>query len=109
MTLNAYLIFYRIIVSFIKASFYCKLHPYSEEIMKTVMSIINFICTKSSLQYRLFKALFQENYYILFYNNVRWLSKENFMHRFFNLLNEIIFNSEYTFDCQRLLQIYQVT
>lgn len=61
--------------------------------MKTVMSIVNFIRAKSSLQHRLFKALLQENdtqfNNLLLHNNVRWLSKGNVLQRFFNLLNEI--------------------
>lgn len=35
----------------------CELDPCLEKIMKTVMSIVNFIRAKSSLQHRLFKAL----------------------------------------------------
>jgi zinc finger BED domain-containing protein 5/7/8/9 len=71
----------------------CKLDPRLEKIMKTVMSIVNFIRAKSSLQHRLFKALVQENDTqfddLLLHNNVRWLSKGNVLQRFFNLLNEI--------------------
>lgn len=71
----------------------CKLDPCLEKIMKSVMSIVNFIRAKSSLQHRLFKALVQENDTqfddLLLHNNVRWLSKGNVLQRFFNLLNEI--------------------
>jgi len=71
----------------------CKLDPCLEKIMKTVISIVNFIRAKSSLQHRLFKAILQENDTqfddLLFHNNVRWLSKGSVLQRFFNLLNEI--------------------
>jgi len=71
----------------------CKLDSSLEEIMKTVMNIVNFIRAKSSLQHRQFKLLLQEvdSQFddLLLHNNVRWLSKGNVLNRFLGLLNEI--------------------
>lgn len=68
----------------------CKLDSGLEEIMKTVMSPVDFIRGKSSLQHGQFKSLLREVDDLLFHNNVRWLSKGNVLQTgFFGLLSEI--------------------
>uniref|UniRef100_A0A3Q3B518 HAT C-terminal dimerisation domain-containing protein n=1 Tax=Kryptolebias marmoratus TaxID=37003 RepID=A0A3Q3B518_KRYMA len=62
--------------------------------MDSVMSIINFIRSTSSLQHRLFRRLLAdmsaEHQDLLLHNNVRWLSKGNALRRVCELREEIV-------------------
>ena len=60
----------------------------------TVMNIVNFIRSTSSLQHRLFRQLladtFAEHTDLLVHNDVRWLSKGKVLDRFCQLRQEIV-------------------
>uniref|UniRef100_A0A671WXQ4 DUF4371 domain-containing protein n=1 Tax=Sparus aurata TaxID=8175 RepID=A0A671WXQ4_SPAAU len=62
--------------------------------MDTVMNIVNFIRSTSSLQHRLFRMMladmFAEHTDLLVHNDVRWLSKGNVLDRFCELHLEIV-------------------
>lgn len=62
--------------------------------MDTVMSIVNFIRSTSSLQHRLFRQLLAdmsaEHTDLLVHNDVRWLSKGKVLDRFCELRQEIV-------------------
>lgn len=70
----------------------CRPDSYAEEIMKTVMCIVNFIRAKSSLRHRQMQSLIQETVTqledFLFHYNVRLLSKGNIF--LFTQLNRTI-------------------
>ena len=62
--------------------------------MDTVMSIVNFIRSTSSLQHRLFRQMladtFADHTDLLVHNDVRWLSKGKVLDRFCELRQEIV-------------------
>ncbi len=62
--------------------------------MDSVMAIINFIRSKSSLQHRLFRTMLAdmsaEHCDLLLHNNIRWLSKGNALQRVCELREEIV-------------------
>uniref|UniRef100_A0A0L8HWL3 HAT C-terminal dimerisation domain-containing protein n=1 Tax=Octopus bimaculoides TaxID=37653 RepID=A0A0L8HWL3_OCTBM len=61
--------------------------------METIVKIVNFIVSRSSMTNRQFKSLLQvsESEYtdLLLHSNVRWLSRVNVLNRFVSLLEEI--------------------
>ncbi|RXM93778.1 General transcription factor II-I repeat domain-containing protein 2A, partial [Acipenser ruthenus] len=64
------------------------------KVMSTVIKLVNFIRSKSSLQHRQFKAFLQEVDAefddLLLHNNIRWLSKGAVLKRFFGLRDAIL-------------------
>lgn len=64
------------------------------QIMTTVMKLINFIRSKSSLQHRLFRSfthdVSSEYTELLLHNDVRWLSKGKALHRIMQMYETII-------------------
>ena len=71
-----------------------KLSGELKETMDSVMAIINFIRSTSSLQHRLFRQLLSDmsaQYTdLLIHNDIRWLSKGNALKRFCELKEEIL-------------------
>ncbi|KAK0135642.1 SCAN domain-containing protein 3 [Merluccius polli] len=71
-----------------------KLSGELKDTMDSVMAIINFICSTSSLQHRLFRQLLSDmsaQYTdLLIHKDIRWLSKGNALKRFCELKEEIL-------------------
>ncbi|XP_078031645.1 general transcription factor II-I repeat domain-containing protein 2A-like [Epinephelus lanceolatus] len=63
------------------------------EVMNTMMKLINFLRASSSLQHRLLRKFLEDveanANYLLLHNNVRWLSKDNALGRFWSVRKEI--------------------
>jgi len=70
-----------------------KLSDEFNDVMGTVMKVVNYIRANSSMQHRLFKSFLEQSSApyddLLLHNDVRWLSKGRVMERFWSLRTEV--------------------